>query len=270
MNKIENKLINRELEPNIKSAYAYCSDRIDSLVDYSLGILKPELKITSNSLGDSGPIFIFRHILDLLDSISLLIRTGSSATPQLLLRALFESYVYLVYIAEKDTLRRQNAYVAFNSLENYIYDKKKGINTSDQRFIDATFLFSKQPYKEILENYENKNAEHWYSLFGGPTSFKKLLRYLKLEDLYYSKIYKDYSENVHGTNQSMRNLRPLPEGGIEFPPLRDYQYVGEIFGVAIMIACQSLTYFAEIRKLTNLGDILKVVNDYSNDYDFSD
>lgn len=55
--------------------------------------------------------FIFREYIDLLDGVSILVRSSSSESARILSRSLFELYLSIMYIFEKDTKLYMKVYI---------------------------------------------------------------------------------------------------------------------------------------------------------------
>lgn len=196
------------------------------------------------------PAMLFRHLLDLGDSIGTLLRFGSASNGAILLRSLFESLIGLEFMLKDSTLQLERARCYWVSLrikkyEAYVkYDPSTEpgkafhhLLDSDQSLKTARFpredrskerksleqYFSDPRYKPIWDRYQNakkgKKPREWYSLCSKAGCLRELAREIGRE-VEYALMYQQLSEFVHGTDVVTETLRHEPEEGTSIHQIR--------------------------------------------------
>lgn len=171
---------------------------------------------------------LYRHSLELGDSIGTLLRFGSSTTAIILVRSLFETSLGLEFILENDTFQedRASCYQAFYQIErlkNFIrFDPgtKEGVELhrildSDPNLKDAEFprrdlskeraavegLLQSARYQPFWAKYQraDRKPKHWYSLCSDAMNLRSLAKIVGREGEYVL-LYKMYSEVAHSSD----------------------------------------------------------------------
>jgi hypothetical protein len=223
---------------SIQEQLDFMSNVIDKFVDYG-GILIDGFDEKGFHLGKDYPVYtIFTQFLDVLDSISILTKKGSTTTVNILSRTLLELSVNLRYCLVMPKEKGQAAYsvchILGNDNQKKIYDERtkvgrsfkinlEKLNKNAMRYgkimrpptvmiNDDDEYFKKYPHIKIAKdeydrvrkiiNKDNPfdNLEpNWYSLFNGPKSFRKLLEKFDL-GAYYELLYGPQSDGLHGSD----------------------------------------------------------------------
>lgn len=215
-----NDIIPRTLTKIEENHYGNYTIIIDDIVNTGSYILSLDCK--SKDEGDLiiPPIMLFRHSLDLLDSVSTLLKVGSSEPAKILVRSLYETSLYLEYLFKGNTKEKCKAYLvasylkkiaeleSFNphNINKTAYEK---ITTSKESWtqIESLILQKKELlkspfYRDAYDYYRksfksNQPDPKWYSYFKGPTSLRKLAVDLKKETAY-RYLYSSFSNLAHG------------------------------------------------------------------------
>jgi hypothetical protein len=223
---------------SIQQQLDFMSHVIDKFVDYG-GILMDGLDEKGFHLGTDYPVFtIFTQFLDVLDSISILTKRGSTTAVNILSRTLLELSVNLRYCLVMPKEKGQAAYSVCHicSQDNHkkIYDENTKVGRSFKinleklnknairygKIIRPTVMvsndndeyFKKYPHIKIAkaeydrvrkiinkDNPFDNREPNWYSLFNGPNSFRKLLEKFDL-GAYYELLYGPKSDELHGSD----------------------------------------------------------------------
>ena len=168
---------------------------------------------------------LYRHALELGDSVAKLLRFGSSSTASILIRSLFETSLGLEFILEKNTFRedRASCYQAFRQIERYkkftrydpstpegkelhrILDADKKLEATafprkdlskERQIIDGTLNSARfKPYWDKFKSAKHK-PKHWYSLCSSAPDIRSLARLIGRESEYVL-LYKMLSESAH-------------------------------------------------------------------------
>jgi len=174
------------------------------------------------------PLMLYRHALDLGDSIGTLFRFGSANSAIVLIRALFETTIALEFILEKNSFHEDRAicYQAFRRIKRYKnlirYDPETpegkqfhAILDSDPTLADAVFprkdlsderkqveeMLNAGPFRPYWEKYQQAKPKprHWYSLCSSVDDLRRLARSIGRES-YYILLYDTLSEGAHASD----------------------------------------------------------------------
>jgi len=177
----------------------------------------------------SLPVLLsFRHALEILDSISVLIWHGLADPCKILLRSLFETWMGIEYIVQKDSGRRAMSFLVWhvkrkrksylqlleNSPENKQFRaalEEDSLGLLDNirpidgisRYIDRlNRLLGKPMYQKVDQEFERVQKAHkrnpnWFSLYDGPRDIKQLAEKLGHSGIYET-LYRFFSATTHG------------------------------------------------------------------------
>ena len=175
-----------------------------------------------------APLMLYRHSLEIGDSIAKLLRLGSSSTASILIRRLFETSLGLEFILEKNTFHedRASCYQTFRQIERYKNFTRYDPNTpegkdfhrilDDDKKLEAAAFPRKDLSKErqILDETLNspsfklfwdkfksvkRKPKHWYSLCSAAPDRRSLARLIGRESEYVL-LYKMLSESAHAAD----------------------------------------------------------------------
>jgi len=224
-------ILPRNIEnPELERMLGMFSDLIEETVNYGTHVFTWCFE-TARGKDENVPIFMsYRHILELLDAISILMRQSCIDPCIVLLRAVFESTLSIEYILENNTIQRGMDFMVsyyHNELKHYrrwdpddpMYAEFQSILRSDKilgnwelsEIPDVKEEIEKRKKIFELERYRESEAEYqnlrrrgttnpkWYSLHNGPSSIEKLAERLDRRGMY-NILYRQWSKSVHGTD----------------------------------------------------------------------
>lgn len=227
------------------------ADLIEETVNFGSHVLKWHLEAARGG-DETAPVTLsLRHILELLDCVSINIRHSSAEPCKLLLRGALESYFSVAYILEADTKRRAMAFMAvyanqrlkgYRKLDPTTQQGKEFQNLLKEDRIAGNMVISIPPslvqssianLESLLKkpDYKDANAEYqrlkkagmknpyWYSLYGGPTNIEKLAEHLQLAAMYHI-LYRQWSSSTHGTDIIQGKISRSSTGQTEILQLR--------------------------------------------------
>lgn len=249
---------------------------IEEFANFGTHVLKWDLEITRT--GDEHiPIpMMFRHLLELGDSISILVKHSCIDPCKLQLRGMLETMLGIEYLLEKDTLNRAmgfmvwhhhktlKTYKRFNPNDQVNKDLQKKIK-ADKIYVEGLPLGSFPNLEDHIKNLESllssptyilaeteyqtlkkqNNNPPWYQLFGGPRSIEQLANYLNRQT-FYEFLYRYLSGPTHGTDIFEGKLFSSKNSNIDIVQLRfakDAQII-----VQYTLSFLLLTYQAFIEK----------------------
>lgn len=224
---------------------------INELVKVGANIIKEDMNIAGEDEKLPGLMLLRNHI-ELLDSISILVK-GSSIEPcKIILRTLLENLIYLEFLLEKDSERRSLAYIVWNTIQNlkgyekldpntetgkqfrskfkhdkYLLGMQIGYNEEEIEELknNAQELLSLDKFKEANEEYKRLTTNgiknpNWYNLFfmDSKVSIEVLANKLKLSGVY-ELLYRGWSRHTHA-NQIIQGKIKEGKNGISIQQIR--------------------------------------------------
>lgn len=224
------EILNRlNINDEKKTSLEIYSQWIEELVNFGTHILKWDLDEATGKDENIPIVMMFRNFLEHLDSISILVKSGSIDPTKSIARGLLEIYLGLEYILEDDTINRAMGFLVWHyKNELKVYKKLKPnteeyknfknkiskngipvpqINNIDQSIIDIENLLKLPIYSVACAEYDRtissgnnrKKNPNWYELFNGPQNIENLANYLNKQTLYEA-YYRSFSGTTHGTN----------------------------------------------------------------------
>ena len=270
MTDLKSCLLDRKTDEVLARGYSYCSEKVDELVDEGIKTLSINLSKEESTLTDLVIFAVYRRSLDLIDSISQLIKIGTTDTAQVLVRALFECSLYFEYLLQSNTEQKALCYRLINEMEKL--DELKKVNLTDIKEtpiiknnkkllgnIDFTnfypqesinileIFFSNKKYVGFVNEYrnckkKNKNKSfNWFTMYNGPKSISDLAKTLD-RGAEYKILYSGWSEVVHSRNTHKNSFEPMGNQMVGIYPLRSNSHMDEVFRTTIV-------YFIRITKL---------------------
>ena len=170
-------------------------------------------------------LMLTRHIIETVDGVSVLVKSGCAQNCSPLLRSAFEGQLGLLYILESDSKNRALAYQVAHAHRKINMYRKYDPNDSlgkqfraELRDQSESLVFSTVPgnLQEIIAGLEQmlktpeyqsietewqlgvkkKKSPEWFSLFGGPRDVRSLSFHLQLGTMYES-LYRMWSNVIH-------------------------------------------------------------------------
>lgn len=220
-------ILKRNVSGEIKKLTKYASENVEEMVNFGTHIFSWLMELDVD-VADPSINLLFRNYLDVIDSISILLKAGSTDSAIILLRSAFEIAMSILFILQDKTVERGLAYQLAHykhiQKQNKKLDKdspqyaslldilKKDRNA--KHIIDQMEIKNRKPVIEAYEQVFNQSKytkineewvrlEHqkkkteWYSLFDGPRNLKALCELLEHHALY-EILYASWSLNAHG------------------------------------------------------------------------
>lgn len=184
----------------------------------------------------------FRHIFELIDAISVLVKYSCIDPCKIILRSVFESVLAVKYILEKDTdirgadfmtccwhheineLRKADPddnmhkqLLAIIQRTKYMEDMqlpeipnvKERIKILEDHLNSTEYVESEREYQRLKNAIGRK--PNWYSMHGGPVNIERLADYLEVP-LEYEVLYREWSGLVHGMDIIINNIEVDDQG----------------------------------------------------------
>ena len=255
-------------EKHEQDAKKYFSAHIDMLVDlvnYGSNLIPRAYDSSNKKLEDAIVIgVLFKHVVSMIDAISILVEKGATSTASLQARAAFEASLYIDWILESDSEKKAKYYYVsnlrnqrlsalraikgteeekefsqlFRDVDKYIEEKgKKDLEEKAHAELEKIDNFLNQPgWHEINCVYQQKHKNtRWYQPLG-----IKSVKYLadKLGHLgMYELFYSTSSEIMHGA--SYRNHIQFKKGAARFLPIRQLEDINFVLRFITLVAIPS-------------------------------
>lgn len=254
-----NEILPRKTDDNLQLALDAYSSSIDEVVNFGTHIILWDYQKKREGKDNHIPTLFLRNIIEIGDSISLLIKSSSIDPSKILLRSLLENYFQLLYMLEKDQKERAKCFMIHKAVNDLKYYKK--FITSDRSSkqliaklkketgdfnIDSILdhddikkgialkssIFRKPEFKEVYIEYQRTNKKvkknpPWYSLYDGPRDIEQLATYLG-RVYYYEFFYRKFSENVH-VSDLFKGLAHAGKNKAQMIQIRDFEHCHEVF-----------------------------------------
>lgn len=249
-------LLYRELsQVEAKSIIDIASPLLQEFVNYGTHAL---VRCADSLIGeeneDLAVLALYRHLIEMIDGVEVLISQSCSAPAAPLLRSSFEALLYIEYILEDDAeyVRRSLSWLAGHAHRRLgIYRSLDRSTTAGKRFQEAlkqdktvqefTFppqdqvqraqkvlenLLSREQFREVEAEYSRpKRRPQWFQLFGGPANRRELANRVGWNAQYHI-LYNIWSASVHAEDFS-RFITRTSEGEAALPRMRDPREVKE-------------------------------------------
>jgi hypothetical protein len=220
----------RKSEDKVVTFLATIADNIEETVNFGTHIFEWFNENVAGRADEVVPIVVsFKHLLDMLDAISVLIRNSIVEPAKIHLRSSLESAMTIEWILQYDSDRRAMAFMVWNLHKELKFIQKIDEQTphgrqfkqklkgnpgesvqpppsidieKNRQNIEALLLRPK--YHEAEEEYQRlivqkeKNPS-WYRLFDGPNSLEELASKVGMI-AWYEIFYRQWSGLVHATD----------------------------------------------------------------------
>jgi hypothetical protein len=235
----------------------HCSELVAEIVNFGTHILKWDIEVKREGKDNNIPTLFFRNILELSDSISILIKESSIDPSKIILRTLIENILQLIYMLEEKERQRVLSFMVtktnkdikyynkFIKVENSssqfkIQIEKDELNLNFDKFMDhPEIIRTKESKKKLLEKPEfsevqkeylrtskKRKKPNWYSLYNGPDNLEQLAQRLK-KNISYEFFYRKYSENVHGLNLT-KGMVYVGSDNAQIIQIRDFEHTQNV------------------------------------------
>jgi len=219
----------------------------------------------------------FRHIFELIDAISALVKYSCIDPCKILLRSVFESVLSIKYILEEDTEKRLKAFMT--CLWHQEINNLRKINPDDD--MHNQFLAKKRrdkfmrdvplpeiPKEEVIENIEklkdllnspeyieseteykrlkraSRRKPKWYSMHEGPADIERLADHFELP-LEYEFRYREWSGLIHGFDIIRTNIVIDDQGIGRISQIRSLEYAFDVTKIAVQYGSEIIFPFVE-------------------------
>ena len=203
------------------------------------------------------------HLIQMVDSIEVLIGNSCAAPAELLLRSAFEGKLTIEYILEKRSRSKKRAYAwlgkyLIDNIElherfapNHPKSKEfEAIYNDDQLRVTGEFPFipeisevidrmkenlKKSEYAEVYVEYQKRRKQirfpEWYSLYEGPRNLRELAQHLH-QGVTYEILYRSWSKMSHFVDSGHVTF-PMEDGSRVIANIRNPLRIPSIAGMAL-------------------------------------
>ncbi|MHA6246507.1 DUF5677 domain-containing protein [Pontibacter sp. CAU 1760] len=272
------EIIPRELANDGVRALLYeFSKGIEETVNFGSHILKWDLD-TAKGGDEQIPIILsLRHFLELIDSISILVKSFSVDPCKLILRGALETYFGIEYMLEQNTNDRCMAFMVWHTHKNLksyksLDSRNEQVKQLQQKLNSDKAIngfkipenlklnYAIQNLESLLKkpSYLNANKEYerlkskgeknpaWYRLFDGPKNIQELAERLNLSGLY-EILYRYWSGPTHGTDILQGKLVGAIDNRAEIIQLRYPKDAQAVTSYAMTLSLKLFILFVDKR-----------------------
>jgi len=250
-------ILPRSIEPGeFQELINLISTTLDELVSYGTQVIhwvahNPKFKQPDINV----PLLLLtRHIVELVDSISILVKKSSIDPCKIILRSALETMLYIIFITKEKCEDRSKAYLVtyiknkkneylkfkrgtqlhkdfrnkikndqlisegFNPFSQILDDQlQKKIENLDRLISKPIFSETKTEYNRTKKKYNKKPP--WYLLYNGAESIEKLAEILNYRYLY-EVAYRRWSSTVHASDVITGKVAKSDQGKGSFYQIR--------------------------------------------------
>ena len=233
-------LLTREKSTDqLEKYFLELGERSEKIVDFSNTVFDWIMEKATHGDDDIPITLLFRQYIEILDSITILFKQQSIEPCKILLRSAFENYLSLLYLTEKDSLRRTRCFLYYykRSIKEYQRfdpsietgkeftkklknDKKVGNkflrNTPEfQKLLKGKIgnlndLIGQREFEKIKDEYERLKKLNrrfsWYTFYNQAHNLEGLADQLG-RTASYAILYRQWSKYSHGEDPITGNLR---------------------------------------------------------------
>lgn len=234
---------------------------ITEVVNFGTHVLVWYDEANAGKTDEAAPTsLLLRHFIEMIDSVSILVRSSAIEPTQVLLRSAFEAAIQLEWIIRDDTDRRAMAFMTWHVHQRLKYYTRLDRSTSEGRELakklkgtmydgidlrdkfdlesaraNLKILLKKPLYRETAAEYEvvrkNSRNPRWYQLFGGPRSVEQLANQVKMPE-FYELLYRSWSGVAHATDVVAGKVSSR-EGVTQIHQIRSPERVESVYSIAI-------------------------------------
>lgn len=215
------------IENSLKENLENCFNNLQQIVNFGAHLFKWHIEKVEGTDEKLATILFIRNIIEIVDSISILIKNSSIDQCKILLRTLIESYFSFEYLLTNETDKRSMAFLAWRLNKDVEYYRKFESNSKDnielkeeikknnefwEKFINLdkpemtkriseieNTLNNNLLYFEANKEYHRTKHKEWYNMYNGPKNFFELSKDLNQNSIY--KIFYTYlSDSAHGSD----------------------------------------------------------------------
>ena len=212
--------------------------------------------------GNLAVVALVRHIVEALDGVSLLVGSGSILPCYPLLRGIFDAWMGVFFVLEKDSDERGAAYLAAQISQEMAFwerldpatDRGRSLRDELKNDIAGPHPFDNVPLQEVRKRIADLQADlddpmmnsaaqawvtkgkpdpAWYSLVAQPNNLRELAKSLGFLSMY-EQHYRPWCRHVHAT-ATIASLSSTPDA-ITVRPIRHADGIHKVVRSAGLLA----------------------------------
>lgn len=203
--RLDRTMAARRIEKDMGALYTILGDEVDFGLQTLLTCSRECPQKESRIVG----LLLYHHYLEHQDAADLLVRAGAFGAANAQARACVEAALQLIYMVKKNDELLAAAYIICNFRTflrfNHILLEEQGETERNEKLRKdhkeyEELLKSTYPFRKAKKEMERLGRRaRWFQAFGGPKSFRALLRESDMEP-FYETLYEPLSLAVHAGN----------------------------------------------------------------------
>ena len=277
-------IIPREPDPKVEELMNKLNIVISKFVDFGSNILKWDTEVKRTEAYNTPIIMSYRHFLELVDAISILIAQSSVDPCKPLLRSMLETYFSLAYMLETDVANRGMSFLVWHihkqikahmrndstsemgkQLRKKLSDDKLTGNLrlpddpqSSVKIAALEATHQESAYQQAEQEYQrlrssNEKNPPWYRFYGGPKNIEEMANHLNLMALY-DVVYRRWSGPTHGTDVIVGKASVSADGFAEIFQLRHFGDVQEVAQWTLSLSLRMFKLYIDERLPAKTND----------------
>ncbi len=260
-------LLPRHSDSEVQRILDALAESLDEVVNFGTHVFVWQNNACEGKADEVAPVSqLFRHLLEMVDAVALLVRSSSIEPSHTCLRSAFEASVQLHWILQADSDRRGMAFMAWHVHQRLkLYQRHdrsteqgkqlaKQLEGTPYEDIDTSqfdlaaaranleSLLQRPRYQEAAAEYERLRSEGernpaWYRLFGGHRTLEQLATVVGMPE-WYQILYRQWSAVTHATD--IITGKVLGNGGqTEILALRHPIGVESVYSFSVSLALKT-------------------------------
>ena len=118
------EILPREPDPKVKEVLDLYANKLDEIINFSTYILKWDIEKSSKQVNQGIISLFLRNIIELTDSVSILLRQSSIDPAFIIMRSILENYLNILYFLDKNEEKRLRSFMVWKSKKDIKYYKQ--------------------------------------------------------------------------------------------------------------------------------------------------
>jgi len=264
-------LLSRESKEEVGIFLATIADSIDETINFGTHIFEWFEESVAGKGDEAAPIAMsFKHLLEMLDSVSVLVRNSIIEPTKSQLRSALEAAMAIAWILQEDSECRAMAFMVWNVHEELKWyqrldeqtlqgkefkQKLKGTSVENVQSPPSVklkkarksleTLLTEPKYRVAEEEYQKLRGQRiknpsWYRLFDGPQNIEQLAARVEMTE-WYELLYRQWSGVVHATDLLAGKVK-FSEGKTYIQKMRCPDDAETVYTFTISIALKIYEY----------------------------
>lgn len=270
MEQLNNFFVNPHPETNQDLLDSH-SDLLNDIVNTGLNIIKQD-NDSEDWIDHTPPTMQLRNFVELVDSISVLIRKSCPDPAKHILRNALETSFLIQFLLQDNQREKFKAFIVSNIMEHKEVTNRLIQNSNSNAIING----ANTSFEEIINHYNNllhsdelkeiydrqlslkttkRGKTYWYQIFKGINSIRDIAKSINQEEMYV-KVYSSLSAATHSSDVISGRMKGNRDGYAIIKQIRLPENATTVTNFASIIAVDLYDKYAEKRTPAFINEYL--------------